>query len=66
MSFEEELQGLINKASMENGSDTPDFILATYLWDCLRAFELATRRRENWYGVKADPEGATRDPTDSP
>ncbi len=50
MTFEKELKGLINKHSMENGSDTPDFILAKYLRSCLLAFNGATRRRERWYG----------------
>ena len=30
----------------------PDFILAEYLTDCLRAFDKATVRREEWYGRK--------------
>lgn len=33
--FEKELQTLINRHSKENESDTPDFILANYLKDCL-------------------------------
>ena len=38
--FEQELTSLINKYSMENGSNTPDFILANYLQDCLRIFNV--------------------------
>ena len=30
-----ELTDIINKHSLENGSDTPDFILAEYLVSCL-------------------------------
>lgn len=48
--FRSELEALLNRNSMENGSDTPDFILATYLADCLEAFDKATKRREAWYG----------------
>jgi hypothetical protein len=48
--FRQELEGLINKCSLENGSDTPDFILAQYLVDCLRAYDTATQRRAEWYG----------------
>lgn len=48
--FERELAVLINKHSKENGSDTPDFILAKYLLDCLGAFNRAVDTRENWYG----------------
>jgi hypothetical protein len=45
-----ELSELINKHRLENDSDTPDFILAQYLNDCLRTFNLATLAREGWYG----------------
>lgn len=48
--FITELRELLNRRSMENGSDTPDFILAQYLTDCLRAWNRATKRREDWYG----------------
>lgn len=40
----------INSVSAENGSNTPDFILAEYLTDCLAAFDKASRARERWYG----------------
>lgn len=40
----------INSAAAENGSDTPDFILAEYLTDCLQAFDKVSRARERWYG----------------
>lgn len=53
MSFETELQDLINKHSIENGSGTPDFILAGYIRGCLTAFELATNQRDCWYGFKS-------------
>lgn len=50
--FEEKLRGLINSQSMENGSNTPDFILAKYLRGCLQNFELAVVQRDSWYGLK--------------
>lgn len=50
--FRTELEHLINKYSRENGSNTPDFILAQYLNDCLLAFDLATRMRDTWYGKR--------------
>jgi hypothetical protein len=49
-SFRNELQKLINSLSKENGSDTPDFILAEYLDDCLKAFDKAVSRREDLSG----------------
>ena len=48
-SFRAGLESLINCHSRENGSDTPDFILAEYLIDCLNAFDKATHRRVKWY-----------------
>lgn len=48
--FEKELWTLINTHSMENGSNTPDWILARYLSNCLAAFNEAVNTREGWYG----------------
>ena len=42
---------------MENASNTPDFILAQYLCNCLKAWEEATQQRETWYGRDARPSG---------
>ncbi len=52
--LQKEIEQAINKNSLENESDTPDFILAEYLTDCLRAFDKAVNRREKWYGRKED------------
>jgi len=49
--FKKELETLINKHSIENGSDTPDFILAEYLCNCLESFNSVSIQRDNWYGV---------------
>ena len=46
----EELSATLNRHSMENGSDTPDFILATFLSDALNALDKAVAARERWYG----------------
>ena len=51
-SFPAELEELINRHCIENGSDTPDFILAEYLKGCLDNFDMCVRRREEWYGRK--------------
>ena len=50
MTFYQELQSLINRHSKENGSNTPDFILARFLQDSLAAFDNASLARSNWYG----------------
>ncbi len=47
--FRKELATLLNRYSMENRSNTPDFILAGYLHDCLETFDWAIRRRTEWY-----------------
>ena len=48
--FRTQLERLINSCSMENGSNTPDFVLATFMAECLAAFDKATNRREEWCG----------------
>jgi hypothetical protein len=50
MSLREELEAAINRASAENGSNTPDFILAEYLLDTLAAFDKAVLERQSWWG----------------
>ena len=45
-----DLAEFINNHSLENGSKTPDFILAKYMLNALFAFEAASKYRENWYG----------------
>lgn len=48
--FTTELETAINKWSKENGSNTPDFILAKFLSVVLGAFDTAVCERANWYG----------------
>lgn len=55
--FKKELENLINSHSIENGSNTPDFILAEYLSICLMAFEKSVGSRDVWYGRKEENEG---------
>lgn len=55
MEFQKQLKDLINKCSKENNSNTPDFILAEYMNECLKAFETATQQRETWYDRDARP-----------
>ena len=46
--FRVDLGGLINYHSKENASDTPDFILARFLTDCLEAFDRTIKSRTEW------------------
>ena len=52
--FRTELATLINTHSMENASDTPDFILAEYMAECLKAFDKAIVQRDKWYAEDVD------------
>lgn len=55
--FRGALREAINRHSMEAGSNTPDFILAVYLANCLEAFDRTMQVRERFY---APPETATK------
>lgn len=50
MALRNDIEHAINCNSAENGSNTPDFILAQYLEACLEAFDCAVYAREKWYG----------------
>lgn len=47
--FKEDLTRLINKYSLENTSNTPDYIIANYLVSCLEAFNIGVNQRGKWY-----------------
>ena len=53
--FLKELAALINRHSRENGSDTPDFLLAQHLSKCLDNLDVFVRARDAWYGVQHGP-----------
>jgi hypothetical protein len=53
--LEQDLAAVINKHSMDNGANTPDFILARYIIRCLDNFRELTQERERWYGVHLEP-----------
>ena len=50
-----ELAGLINSHSLENGSNTPDFILAAYLLNCLAVFDHANNWNTAWHSKDGVP-----------
>lgn len=49
LAFREDIQRVINKHSKENESNTPDFILANYVQDCLYCYETAIIARDKWF-----------------
>jgi len=69
-SFRDVLRDLINQYSLENGSNTPDYVLAWFLADCLQAFDTAINMRGAHYGRDSgvldpseSPSSSDRDPT---
>ncbi len=48
MSFKQELTQLINKYNHESVSNTPDFILAEYLYNCLFLLDSTIIARIEW------------------
>jgi hypothetical protein len=53
--FRGQLEALINACSIENTSNTPDFVLASFLSTCLDAFNGCIVARDEWYRVKLSP-----------
>lgn len=51
LTFEKELESILNRYSKENESSTPDFILAKYLQDCLENYNRTLKARDKWFGV---------------
>lgn len=54
--FRKQLEELINSHSLENESNTPDFILAEFLVSSLAAFDNAVKHRTDWYQDEPLPE----------
>lgn len=53
MTFQKELEALINRHSMDNECNTPDFLLAEYLVACLAAYKGLKSANDHWHGVSA-------------
>lgn len=48
--FRSELETIINKYSVDNTINTPDFVLVKFIVDSLEAFNNATILRDKWHG----------------
>lgn len=57
MNFEAALSALINRHSMENESNTPDYLLAKFLRECLAIFGSCVHWRDKFY--QFDPQAMT-------
>lgn len=53
--FKRDLEAIINRNNIEGTSNTPDFIIAKYLYNCLQSFEVAVQERDKWYGIDPVP-----------
>ena len=53
MSLRKDIETAINRNSVENNSNTPDFLLAEFLMGCLAVFDQTVVAREKWYGRDA-------------
>ena len=48
--FQQELSALLNKHSIDNDCNTPDFILAEYLVQQLFAYGRVAKKNAEWHG----------------
>lgn len=53
--LQKELAELLKRHSMENLSNTPDFVLAQFILTCLAAWNYGVSERDRWYGVHLEP-----------
>jgi hypothetical protein len=53
--FSQQLSSLLNKFSLENPSNTPDYILAEYLIDCLSAYNKTKVWVDKWHSMDGVP-----------
>lgn len=51
--FERDLTALINRYSLENGSNTPDFLLARHMIAALIQYDSTVNARCSWWGTPA-------------
>jgi len=50
-----QLRAAVNCHCAENGSNTPDYILAQFFVDCLAVWDKACVERDRWYGITCAP-----------
>lgn len=55
MSLRKEIEDALNRASAENASNTPDYVLAGFLMMSLEAFDAAAMARDAFYGIRPSP-----------
>lgn len=51
----DDMEKIINKNCIENGSNTPDFLLANYLIEVLKIGQELIKERDKWYSINPQP-----------
>jgi len=59
VAFRKSIENAVNSNCIEAGSNTPDFVIASFLCECTHALNQAIVRREEWYGTYCKPCGET-------
>lgn len=58
-----DLANVLNRHSVEHlCGNTPDWVLAEYLIDCLGSYGHAVAKRDRWYGISPSPGAAETEP----
>jgi len=52
IALRKDIETAINRNNAEHASNTPDFILAEYITDCLAAYDKSIAAREAYYGCQ--------------
>ena len=47
--FVRDIAAVCNRYSIENNSNTPDFMLAAFMTGCLNVYENTVNDRKNWF-----------------
>lgn len=55
--FKGELESLLNRYNLENGSNTPDFVLSKFVCLAIKAFDEAVIARDYWFGTDGKQKG---------
>ena len=53
--FERALKNLLNYHGVENASNTPDYLLASFLTACLSAYNQTVIARDKWCSSEDEP-----------
>ena len=55
--LEKDIEVLMNQYNVDTITDTPDYILASYLMTCLRNYLITKATTETWFGKRITTNG---------